>query len=483
MNQLALIDEVRDSKRFFRIDEPVIEGNQFVVGGMFHSQRKWWLLQNFVRLLVGGYGSGKSIQLAKRHIALCLAHAPIPTAIVSPTYAVARKTVVLAIEEILTYQSIIRKKMGQKLTWTQRRTAPYEFVITWTFSRGGKRFRRKGTIIIYSGEMPDKLKGTNLGSAGIDEPFIQELAVFEQMVFRVRHRKAKAQHQEVNLTGTPESMNWGFDLAEGELSEKYDVGVVQVSTRENKALSPDYVQRLEDALDPRIAKAYIEGQFINLSDGLVYYAFDRTENVVDLPMPPGAELGAGMDFNVNPMAAAVFWVRRGRFPHIHYFDEIELPNSDTPDMCRVLKDHYAEPGTTQTFCNKRDSVMIREGLREVYPDASGRQRHTNAPAGKSDYNFIEEAGFNINSNRANPGRRDRYNAQNAMYSPKGGRVRCTVSPRCKKIIKYASTYEHALMNLTNQKRMSHLLDAKSYPTAFLFPVDRVNLPFVRIRGV
>ena len=170
-----------------------------------------------------------------------------------------------------------------------------------------------------------------------------------------------------------------------------------------------------------------------------------------------------MDFNVDPMAGTVFW-HTGN--HIHFFDEIELANSDTEEMCQVLRERYWE-----------------SGLRQIYPDPfSGRA--TNAPGGKTDYAYIEEAGFEVNRFPAGqPLRRDRFNAANGRLKPtKEGRVRMTVAPRCKKLIKYFQLLAHELLNKKAQKDMTHLLDAATYPVAYLFPVDRKQFVMKRIRG-
>lgn len=262
---------------------------------------------------------------------------------------------------------------------------------------------------------------------------------------------------------TPEQLNWGFDLAEGELSRAYDVGVVHGSTRENQALPGSYVERLEQMYDEKTALAFIEGQFVNLVRGLVFHAFSPLENIIERPIPPGAELGVGMDFNVDPMASVVFWHTKDE---MHWFDEIELPNSDTEEMCAELRERYWDAG-----------------LRDAYPDPSCVQRHTNAPGGKSDKKYIEEAGFTVHLPPGNKyGRRDRFNATNGMLKPSKGRIRLTVSPRCKKLIKYLRAYAYALLNTKEQKAMSHLIDAATYPVAFLFPRDRTWARQTRFTG-
>ena len=69
---------------FWRRDDPLLDetGKNVVTGGMFSHQRDWWALPNFIKALVGGYGSGKTLIGSKRIIALALVNAPCPVAIV-----------------------------------------------------------------------------------------------------------------------------------------------------------------------------------------------------------------------------------------------------------------------------------------------------------------------------------------------------------------------------------------------------------------
>lgn len=437
-------------------------------GGMWEHQLQWWNLPNFYKVLVGGFGSGKTLALCKRAIAVALDNAPCPVALVSPTYKLARTTTIYTMKGLLEGK---RQYLNGALVWTFNQVNS-EFTI--------KYHGRRATITIYSGENPDALRGPNLAAAYIDEPFIQDEAVFNHMTARVRHPQAT--FREICLTGTPESIGgWGYDICVGEKKDKTNPGVVYASTRLNRALSPDYVERLLAALDERAAQAYIEGKFINLAGGLVYYAFDPTLHVQDLPIPDACELGAGMDFNVDPLAACVFW-RAGS--HIHYFAEYEFRNSDTEYACQTLREEWNES---------------REGkpqLWNLYPDATGSARKTSAPGGKTDFYYIRQAGFTVNARDANPKQRDRYNAVNGKLKPAaltrsgnvivaGGsprdRVTLTISPKCKKLIKYLSVYAHAELNTPEQKAFSHLLDAFSYPISYLFPVTRESLT-VRVGG-
>ena len=415
------------------------------------------------------HNSGKSFQLGKASISRALAHPGAPAAIVSPTYTMSKEIMVPTLVDLLEGQKKLRARIGQSFEWVIRKSPPVSFEIRFRYrdEATNRMVNRHGRIVLYSGEKPDRLKGPNLGSAGIDEPFIQDEEVFRQMTYRVRHKLAPRHTRKIDLTGTPEQLNWGYELAEGDMREQFDVGIVQASSLENLATGDDYHNTLLEGMDPLLQQAMIHGQFVNLAKGRVFYGFDRTKNVMRLERPNYTTLGVGMDFNVNPMSACVFWVRTGRDPHIHFFHEIELPNSSTMEMCRFLIQNY-----------------WHAGLRDVFPDASGRFRTTAGPAGQSDFKIIKDCGFKINARpEGNPGRRDRFNATNLMLSGIDGRPRMTVDPQCKSLVKYLSLYSHDQMNQADQKAMSHLLDATTYPVAYLFPWDRGSFSTLNLLGI
>jgi len=423
--------------KFWRRDEPELdEFGRIVKGGMWDHQREWWAMDTFIRLLVGGYGSGKTNPLCKRMIELALYNAPVPVAVVSPTFPMARQTVVRTLVELLAGKE---RLLPGAFTWRHNRTS-HEFFL--------KYRDREGTIIYYSGDNPDALKGPNLAAVGFDEPFIQPYESFVQMLARIRHPKAK--RMEINLTGTPEQLNWGYELAEGDLREQHDVGVVHASTKSNKALSPAYYERLENTFDDKAIGAYLEGQFVNLAAGLVFHAFDADRHVVDTEKPDNAVPFVGMDFNVNPMAFCVGWRQvdeTGQTKRIHFEREYEVPNSDTQDACIVVKQDYPT-------------------VRDCYPDPSCKQRSTSAPGGKTDASFIRDAGMIVHAPSKAWPLRDSFNAVNGAFK----HDRLTVAPACKKLKRYLRTFSHELMN--RQEDLKHLLDAMRYPVTYLMPVGK-----------
>lgn len=440
----------------WRKEPPVVNDKGKVVqGGLFQHQREWWDLPNFIKALVTGYGGGKTYVGAKRSIAVALHNAPrigsgqlIPHLAVSPSYKIAKRTTIPAIKSLLGGKQLLPG--FHDLRWHFHKT-DHEFTVLW---RG-----REAKIWVASGDDPDGLRGPNVGSSSIDEPFIQAEEVFEQVVARTRHPDARL--LEITLTGTPEQLNWGYDLCEGEKKDDYDVGVIHASTKENYVLREEYASTLERGYSERAAQAYVDGKFVSLQEGQIYYGFDERINVEELP-DPGGELGLGMDFNVDPMAAVVFWHDRAR-QHIHIVDEIELPNADTEYMCSYVKENYRyTSGDLSGSCR----------VRVVYPDASGVSRSTKSPGGKSDFWYIRQAGFRIDAPPANPPIRDRENAVNGKFKPRSGKPTLTISPKCRRLKSYLIKHQHAEKHKPDQRAMSHLLDAMGYPVHRLYPIAR-----------
>ena len=358
---------------------------------------------------------------------MAMHNAPVPYMYVSPSYKLARRTIIPTLDELL-HGKKIKHKYNSSL---------FEY-----------RLKGGGVIWIGSGDTPKCLKGPNLCGANIDEPFIQEKAVFNEMLARVRDPRAK--HREITLTGTPEDLNWGYDICEGEDWDRYDLELIQAPSYANLALPDDYILSLQNAYDDVMVDAYVEGKFVNMTIGRVYYGFERGRNVAVRKIPDGVPIQIAMDFNVNPMASGLFWTEGER---MHVFHETELANSDTEDMItKALA--YVEEELPGHF------------LQTSYPDPSGKARKTSAPAGRTDFTIIKDAGVEVKARLKAPPIRDRRNAVNKKW--KNGTLTC--DPKCKKLIKYSEQLSHE--NFKKQEDMTHLTDAIGYAVELLYPIRR-----------
>jgi len=382
---------------------------------MLSHQLQWWNLPNRYRLMVGGYGSGKTYIGALRSIFLSYINKPLPGMYVSPTHGLAQKTIILTLKEIF------------------RRSD-----IDFTFNQNKGEFRIHnwdGLIWIGSGDKPDSLRGPNLSWAGIDEPFIQKREVFEQMTARVRHPEAT--QSEIFLTGTPEELNWGYQLVN---DSRLDIGTVNASTLDNPHLPQDYKDSLLAAYSQEQIDAYVHGKFVNLTQGRVYKDFNRDKHVMKRETE-GWEIAAGQDYNVDANTVCIFAYTS---KEIAVFDEIRLKNSGTYDMAEALKEKY--PGI------------------KVMPDSTGSARKTSSS--QSDHDIMRQAGFQVLAPRKNPPVRDRVNAVNRLLREE--RITFT---NCPNLI--MDMERNVWRNGDIDKRdpeQSHASDAMGYAINWLFPI-------------
>ena len=455
--------------KFWREEDPILDEDGLPLrGGMWPHQRKWWKLPNFIKTMVAGYGAGKTFIGAKRAIALAILNKGQPHFWVSPTYKIAKRTIVPTLIELLDGKKSVDSSLHYKHNKTDN-----EFRIN---HRG-----RKGIIWIGSGEEPDSLKGPNIGSATIDEPFIQSRDVFNQILARVR--APKAIHREIGLLGTPEQLNWGYDICEGEEKGNFDIGVMHVATAENLALPKEYIKTLLRGYTKKMQEAFLLGLFVNLSKGAIYYGFSKDRNVIELP-DPGHDLCAGMDFNVNPMAAIVFWKHA---QHMHIVSEIEIENADTEYMATILEQDNSTSDSSEYLRGQIMNFVFEDGTRRVqtiYPDPTGKSRHTSSAGGVSDFTILRGDNhdrYELISRIGSPRIRDRENAVNGKLNPVKGKPTLTIDPRCTKLIQYMLAYTHELRN--KQKQMSHLIDAAGYPVEYLYPVTRPRVIVRQIKGI
>lgn len=387
-------------------------------------QKAWWNTPNFIKMLVGGYGCGKTYIGALRLIYMSYLNAGYPVQYISPSYKMAKRTVIPTLKGQLD-RADVRYVFNK---------TDHEFLIPgWD-----------GKIWIGSGDEPDSLKGPNLSAACIDEPFIQSQEVFEQIIARVR----VGEHREIGLTGTPEELNWGYEVAMNDES-RYDIGVVHGRTRDNYSLDSDYADTMEAAYTPEQVMAYLEGQFVNLKRGRVYQIFDRGRHIfrgeLEQYRDAGIEIIAGIDFNVDYMSAEVAY----KGPDwIHFFDEIRLSNSNTEELGEVLREKYP-------------------GIR-VFPDPSGSARRSSAS--KSDHAILQQLGFRVVSHKANPPIRERVNAVNRLLKLD----KMTIEPQtCPHLVADLdrNVWRSGDLDKTDLK-MTHAGDAAGYPIEHLFPIRK-----------
>lgn len=307
------------------------------------------------------------------------------------------------------------------------------------------------TILFRSLDEYERLRGTNLAWFGVDEMTYTSEESWMRLEGRLRDPRAP------RLCGfgvwTPKGFDWVYRRFKSEPVEGYEL--IEAQPYENRHVLekvPDYYERLKASYDEKFFQQEALGQYLNLTAGQVYYAFDRRLNTGSFPVDRSQPLAWSWDFNLNPMCS-VICQQRGE--DVVVVDEIMLETSSTPEVCEEFWTRYQGYG-----------ARIK-----VYGDASGENRHT--ATGKSDFHLIREffhlhpeLKAEVRVSSANPPVRDRVNVVNSRIRNAQGERRLLVDLKCKELIKdFEQVCYKAGSSQVDKERdakRSHLSDALGY---------------------
>lgn len=265
------------------------------------------------------------------------------------------------------------------------------------------RFRSKyGFTKIYTLEQPDRMVGANLTYAGIDEfdttKTDKALKCYSKVIGRLRGCK----NPKLFITTTPEGFKATYKIFVE--NPKPSQRIIHAKTTDNPYLPESYLQILQEQYDPKLLKAYMDGLFVNLTQGSVYYAFDREKHVVkdEIEITPNVPLNICFDFNVYPYS--VSWNQKLNNENTIWLGEwVSKSHSNTEEACKEI---------IKILPNWLDVV--------VYGDASGKSGA--ASSNFTNYQLIDKVfkdhfkSVNYRVPKANPAVKDRINCFNAKLS-------------------------------------------------------------------
>ena len=324
--------------------------------------------------------------------------------------------------------------------------------------RGG---RYAGTVICRSMENPSSIIGFKIGHALVDEidtmPIKKAEESWRKIIARMRY-KVDGLRNGIDVVTTPEGFRFVYNQFHKLPQERPDVaelyGLVRGSTYENaKNLPPDYISSLIASYPPQLISAYINGEFVNLTQGSVYTNFDRIKSSTLETIKDGEPLHIGMDFNVTNMSAVVCVIRGDQ---IHAVREL-VKVYDTPAMIEKITAGFPRHHVT------------------VYPDASGDSRKS-VNASDTDISLLRSAKFSVKVDKSNPRVKDRIMSVNAALS----HDELFIHPRCKETV---LDFEQLTYDANGEpdKTLSrdHRADALGYLIHKLKPVVKplTNIPF------
>ncbi len=393
------------------------------------SQRRFHESKARFKGFSGPIGSGKSQALCQEAIRLSYLNAGRLGLLGAPTFPMLRDATQTALIEALE-QSGIGYSVNKAENWLELKDT------------GSK-------ILFRALDDYERLRGTNLAWFGVDELTYVPEAAWLRLEGRLRDPRAGC------LCGfgvwTPKGFDWVYERFVASPVAGYEA--IQAKPNENRYVLdriPDFYERLRSSYDERFFRQEALGEYLNLSAGQVYYAFEREANLREMEVEATRPLLWALDFNVNPMCSVVaqklgdvVWV----------IDEIVLGRASTRDACEEFGRRFG-----------RHQAGV-----EVYGDATGARLQT---AGSTDYSIVTEFlrsnayPYTFRVPRSNPAVRDRISTVNSMLEAADGRVRLLVHPRCKELIKdfeqvsYAA--DSAMIDKVSDPRRTHLSDALGY---------------------
>ena len=388
-----------------------------------------------------GYGAGKTWGLCAKAVALALANQGFTGCVMEPTGPLIRDIWQSDFDTFLETYGI---------AYSFRASPLPEYVL---HLPGGDT-----KILCRSFENWMRIIGLNLAWVLADEIDTVAPAICDKAFPKILGRLRSGNVRQFAAASTPEGFRWMWNTFASDAGRAHpDRRLIRMRTVDNPHLPEDFITRLQANYDPQLLRAYLEGEFVNLTTGQVYDRFDRALHVRPLPLlqdrfgrdfqqqtqgQPCADetILARCDFNVGNTNAALFLRRGGDF---WLFDEVtEAHDTDAlaQEICRRYPDHR---------------IL-------AYPDASGSKRTTNAS--RSDVAILESYGMSNMAPAANPPVRDRVAAVQAQLHNGLGETHLFVTPNCTKCIQSLELQSYTEKGEPDKTTgYDHLSDCIGYP--------------------
>lgn len=262
----------------------------------------------------------------------------------------------------------------------------------------------------------------------------------------------------ISVYSTPEGYKFLYKMwhPDGENAKKNpEFKLFYGRTLDNSTLNESFVEGLRNTYPEKLLTAYMEGEFVNLETGTVYYNFDRKEHNTDRMIRSDDILHIGVDFNVNNTTGIVS-VNDGDI--ISVVAEV-TKQYDTPALARSIKARWPNH---RIIC---------------YPDCSGGKdggRHT-ANADLSDIVELRNTGFEIRGRSKNPLIRDRVAAKVKKIEKNEYFVNVSQCPVYTKCLEQQA-YDEKSGQPDKDTGLDHPNDAAGYRIWYTDPVRKPLFP-------
>lgn len=302
-----------------------------------------------------------------------------------------------------------------------------------------RRIEVKGvTIFLYSLERHDNIRGIEVGLVCGDEIAYSSAEAINVIQGRLR---CKYGSRTARYVSSPNGYNFLYDFI-----NKHKCKVIKMKTIENRHIPEDTQQMYKDLYceGTKLYDQECNGEFVNISEDAVYYAFDRERHVKPVKYNPEHPLYVGQDFNISNQNS-VF---------AQYYN----------DTLYVVSEKTLEGDGANTF---DAGLMLAEAYngasKRIVADSTGNARKTSARHGDTDIQILKDMGLHVLP-FTNPLIKDRQNSVNKLLFLNN----IQIDPSCKGLIKEFETLTHK----KKEGDVAHLSPALGYLVWKLAPIKK-----------
>lgn len=415
------------------------------VVGLFGGQVGFFNCHERISGYIGGVGSGKTHVLLRKalwsHMNLVNRVGRSKGCVIYPTYDLADELFFDPFKELLDAVGV-----RYKFNATHRR------LVT-----------RYGSIKGFQLQSPKRIVGSEWTWCAFDEFDVENWRNCDIAFHKAVARMRGCANSEMFFASTPEGHHYLYKIF---VKDNQDGArkLFRGRTVDNPHLPPDYAPSLQANYDERLIKAYMEGEFVNLTQGQVYHAFSRDANVRECELLGGMPVTVQCDFNAS--SKPMCWnVGQLRGDDLYITHALARTFTNTHDMCIYLHEELGQLPPQMDF----------------YGDYSGNAASSSSTL--TDWQIIEEyftrAGVRVRTHyKPCKSVRSGVNAVNARLKAADGQHHIFISPRARHLIE---DLELTVWDATGTKEdqadnmRSHSVSALRYWCDIVFPLmPRIN---------
>jgi len=348
-------------------------------------------------------------------------------------------------------------------TWIKEHIPP-EYVESKNEQFMTMKFKNGSRFHCLSADKPDRLVGKKADLMIVDECAIIN-SPKEDFYDKLQPLLSdKYVDGEALYISTPRGYNWFYDVyCEGK-EDPVEWDCFQFTTIDGGNVDQEEIEKRKRTMSPKMFAQEFLASFECVSNR-IYDQYDRELNACEYDEEwHYGDLHIGMDFNVNPMTAAIAKFERGS---LYFFDEFVEKGCNTQEICNMIKKKY--PDCTYY----------------VYPDPTGNKGQTNAAIGKTDMTILRDNGFIVCAPNHPYATKDKFNAVNtAMNNAAGQRHIFVAKDKCLHLKKAWEGYAYKENGEPDKSSgLDHISDAAAYLIAYKLPFFGMKVSRPRILGV